>query len=128
MRKGSIISMAICALLCVGLLAGCRSAGGDGRRSSLGVATDKIDDTFMTGMRNVLKAAADADGIKTDIIDSQDGRIDAFLTGGMDALCVSPVDRTAAGPIITENQKRGEAGQDVGGEYPRRLRAEPLDR
>ena len=110
MKRSSIISMTLCALLCVGLLAGCQSAGGgDGKKSvALGVAIYKFDDTFMTGTRNALKAAADADGVKTDIVDSQNNQpmqndqIDAFLTKGMDALCVNPVDRTAAGPIITK--------------------------
>lgn len=43
MRKGNIISMAICALLCAGLLAGCQSAGGDGKRVAL-LWTEEIDE------------------------------------------------------------------------------------
>lgn len=73
---------------------------------NIGVAIYKFDDTFMTGVRNAIKAQADSIGVKVDIVDSQNkqptqnDQVDAFLTKGVSALAVNPVDRTAAAPLI----------------------------
>lgn len=72
----------------------------------IGVAIYKFDDTFMTGIRNQLDTTIKETGAKADIVDSQNkqptqnDQVDAFLTKGVNALAVNPVDRTAAGPII----------------------------
>lgn len=73
---------------------------------SVGVAIYKFDDTFMTGVRNAISEQATVLGATADIVDSQNkqptqnDQVDAFLTKGMNAIAVNPVDRTAAGPII----------------------------
>jgi methyl-galactoside transport system substrate-binding protein len=72
---------------------------------SVGVTIYKFDDTFMTGVRIAIEEAAD--GLATiDIADSQNNQstqndqVDLFLSKGVDALAINPVDRTAAGVII----------------------------
>jgi methyl-galactoside transport system substrate-binding protein len=72
---------------------------------SVGVTIYKFDDTFMTGVRNAIEAAAE--GVATiDIADSlnnqatQNDQVDLFLSKGVNALAINPVDRTAAGVIL----------------------------
>lgn len=75
---------------------------------SIGSCVYKFDDTFMTGVRNVMTARAGELGAKIDIVDSQNKQptqneqVDTFITKGVSALIVNPVDLTAAGPIITK--------------------------
>ncbi|GAV14599.1 galactose ABC transporter substrate-binding protein [Paenibacillus sp. NAIST15-1] len=91
------------------VVSGCangKSSGGDGGSEPLvGVAIYKFDDTFMTGVRNAISDSAK--GIaQADIVDSQNSqptqndKVDLFITKGVKALVVNPVDRTAAGVII----------------------------
>lgn len=78
---------------------------GSGETPKVGVAIYKFDDTFMTGVRNAIDAAAK--GIATvDIVDSQNSqptqndKVDLFVTKKYDGMLINPVDRTAAGVII----------------------------
>ncbi|MCI8360729.1 MAG: galactose ABC transporter substrate-binding protein [Clostridiales bacterium] len=99
-------------LLAAGMLltlAACKKEeGNDGeaRQVSIGVAVYKFDDTFMTGVRSVMEAEAKAKGADINLVDSQNTQtrqneqVDTFITKGMTALAVNPVDRTAAGPIV----------------------------
>ncbi len=72
---------------------------------SVGVTIYKFDDTFMTGVRNAIEEAAQ--GVATiEIADSQNNQatqndqVDLFLSKGVNALAINPVDRTAAGVIL----------------------------
>ncbi|MNW37550.1 D-galactose-binding periplasmic protein precursor [compost metagenome] len=71
----------------------------------IGVAIYKFDDTFMTGVRNAMKAAAEGKA-ELDIVDSQNAqptqneKVDLFISKKYNAMAVNPVDRTAAGVII----------------------------
>ena len=74
---------------------------------SIGVCIYKFDDTFMTGVRNNMLLAAEELGIPApEIVDSQNkqatqnDQVDTYITKGVTALAVNPVDLTAAGPII----------------------------
>ena len=75
---------------------------------TIGTCIYKFDDTFMTGVRNNMTAQAESLGAKIDIVDSQNKQptqneqVDTFITKGVNALAVNPVDLTAAGPIITK--------------------------
>ncbi len=75
---------------------------------SIGSCVYKFDDTFMTGVRNTMTARAAELGATIDIVDSQNKQptqneqVDTFITKGVNALIVNPVDLTAAGPIITK--------------------------
>ena len=83
-------------------------AGTDASDVSIGSCVYKFDDTFMTGVRNTMTARAEELGAKIDIVDSQNKQptqneqVDTFITKGVNALIVNPVDLTAAGPIITK--------------------------
>lgn len=80
---------------------------------TVGTCIYKFDDTFMTGVRNNMTAQAETLGAKVDIVDSQNKQptqneqVDTFITKGVNALAVNPVDLTAAGPIITKAKDAG---------------------
>lgn len=80
---------------------------------TVGTCIYKFDDTFMTGVRNNMTAQAETLGAKIDIVDSQNKQptqneqVDTFITKGVNALAVNPVDLTAAGPIITKAKDAG---------------------
>ncbi len=80
---------------------------------SVGVCIYKFDDTFMTGVRNHMQAQADALGVKIEVVDSQNKQptqneqVDTFITKGVNALAVNPVDRTAAGPLVEKASAAG---------------------
>jgi methyl-galactoside transport system substrate-binding protein len=71
----------------------------------IGCAIYKFDDTFMTGVRNAILAAATGKA-KVDMVDSQNSqanqndKVDLFITKKMKALAINPVDRAAAGVIL----------------------------
>jgi len=72
---------------------------------SVGVTIYKFDDTFMTGVRIAIEEAA-KDVATIETVDSQNNQatqndqVDLFLSKGVSALAINPVDRTAAGVII----------------------------
>ncbi|QAY67454.1 galactose ABC transporter substrate-binding protein [Paenibacillus protaetiae] len=93
--------------------AGCSNSGGSGGEGGTpkaGVAIYKFDDTFMSGVRTAISAAAEGK-LKVDIVDSQNSqptqndKVDLFITKKMKAMAINPVDRTAAGIIIDKAQK-----------------------
>ncbi len=71
----------------------------------IGCAIYKFDDTFMTSTRNAFAEAAKGKA-KVNIVDSmnvqatQNEKVDLFITQGVDALALNPVDRAAAGVEI----------------------------
>lgn len=71
----------------------------------IGCAIYKFDDTFMTNTRNAFADAA-VGKAKVNIVDSmnvqatQNEKVDLFITQGVDALALNPVDRAAAGVEI----------------------------
>lgn len=79
----------------------------------IGACIYKFDDTFMTGVRNAMNAAAQKDGVALEIMDSQNrqptqnDQVDTFITKGVNALIVNPVDRTAAGPLVQKAKNAG---------------------
>lgn len=79
---------------------------------SVGVCIYKFDDTFMTSVRNQMQKEADKEGVKLEIVDSQNKQatqneqVDTFITKGVSALVVNPVDRTAAESIMSKAQAK----------------------
>lgn len=77
---------------------------------TIGCAIYKFDDTFMTSVRNSILETA-KDRAQVDLVDSQNSqafqndRVDMFITKGVDALAINPVDRAAAGVIIDKAQR-----------------------
>ena len=72
----------------------------------IGSAIYKFDDTFMTGVRTAMQADATEKGATLELVDSQNKQptqneqVDTFITKGVNALAINPVDSTSAGPII----------------------------
>lgn len=107
-----LIAIALVVLMVVGLAAGCggRNEGDGGSTSTegglVGSAIYKFDDTFMTGVRTEMTGQAEEKGLQLELVDSQNKQatqneqVDTFITKGVNALAINPVDRTAAGPII----------------------------
>lgn len=83
----------------------------EGASVNIGCAIYKFDDTFMTGVRNAISAAAKEKGAAVDIVDSQNAqptqndKIDLFITKRVNSLAINPVDRTAAGVIIDKAKR-----------------------
>lgn len=107
MKKTMLICLvAVLAVMVVGAF----GAQGASKTINIGCAIYKFDDTFMTGVRYAILAAAEGKA-KVDMVDSlnsqptQNDKVDLFITKKMDALAINPVDRTAAGVII-EKAKR----------------------
>ncbi len=118
--KRRLLAISMAALMVAGVFAGCGSSdnsadggnaqttteGEDSGDVSVGTCIYKFDDTFMTGVRNNMEAKAKELGAEISIMDSQNKQptqneqVDGFITKGVTALAVNPVDRTAAGPIV----------------------------
>ncbi|MCL2129289.1 MAG: galactose/glucose ABC transporter substrate-binding protein MglB [Treponema sp.] len=90
------------------LLTGCqkKSAGSDaGGLPTIGAAIYRYDDTFMSYVRNTIEQNAQGKVTLT-MVDSQNSQptqndqVDQFITRGMKAIAINPVDRTASGVII----------------------------
>ena len=109
-RIKKLLPLVMMASMSVALLNGCQSgdSGKEGGSDKLliGSAIYKFDDTFMTGVRTAMEGQADAEGVDIELVDSQNKQptqneqVDTFITKGVTALAINPVDRTAAGPII----------------------------
>lgn len=71
-----------------------------------GVTIYKFDDTFMSGARNAISAAAQGGNVKVDIVDSQgdssiqSNKVDTFIAKNVNALAVNPPSPTDAPAII----------------------------
>ncbi|MBQ6970932.1 MAG: galactose ABC transporter substrate-binding protein [Synergistaceae bacterium] len=72
----------------------------------VGACIYKFDDSFMTGVRNAMRAEMERQGGELEIVDSQNrqptqnDQVDAYISKGANALIVNPVDRTAAEPLM----------------------------
>lgn len=80
---------------------------------SVGVCIYKFDDTFMTGVRNHMTEQAKTLGASLEIVDSQNKQptqneqVDTFITKGVNALAINPVDSTAAAPLVEKAKAKG---------------------
>lgn len=84
-----------------------QAEGGDtNQKVTVGACIYKFDDTFMTGVRNVMESKKAELNVDLSIVDSQNKQptqneqVDTFITKGVNALAINPVDRTAAGPLV----------------------------
>ena len=100
----------ILAALCLAVFAVSASAATD---ALVGACIYKFDDTFMTGVRNAMRAEMDRQGGELEIVDSQNrqptqnDQVDAYISKGANALIVNPVDRTAAQPLMEKAKAEG---------------------
>lgn len=90
------------------LIASAMSGGAKADDVLIGSCIYKFDDTFMTGVRNNMQAAAKELGAEIELVDSQNrqpmqnDQVDTFITKGVNALVINPVDRSAAGPLVSK--------------------------
>jgi len=79
----------------------------------VGACIYKFDDTFMTGVRNAMNAEMKEHSGSLEIVDSQNrqpdqnNQVDTYITKGVNALIVNPVDRTAAAPLMLKAKAEG---------------------
>ena len=100
------------ALLLAVLFTACprRTQDGSGL-PTIGAAIYRYDDTFMSYVRNTIEQNAQGKALLT-MADSQNAQtiqndqVDQFITRGMKAIAINPVDRTAAGTIIDKAMER----------------------
>lgn len=98
-----LLAMLLTAVMLLSLGGAVLAEAGD---VSIGACIYKFDDTFMTGVRNQMTATAEELGVKLEIVDSQNKQptqseqVDTYITKGVSALAVNPVDRTAAAPLV----------------------------
>ncbi len=80
----------------------------DAKGLTFGVAVYKFDDTFVSMIRNAINESAAQFGVNVEIVDSmnrqpnQNDQVDQFLTKGVDALIINPVDRTTSITLINK--------------------------
>ncbi|MCL2043453.1 MAG: galactose ABC transporter substrate-binding protein [Treponema sp.] len=106
MRKTIGITLMLVVLCAAVLIIGCerRQAGTDGL-PLIGAAIYRFDDTFMSYVRNTIQESA-AGRAQLSMVDSQNqqpvqnDQVDQFITQGMNAIAINPVDRTAARTIL----------------------------
>ncbi|MBZ9688591.1 galactose ABC transporter substrate-binding protein [Clostridium estertheticum] len=109
------ITMILVSAMMATILAGCSSkttttttTTTDTKKVSIGCTIYKFDDTFMTGVRNAISAAATSANSSVEIVDSQNSsatqndKIDLFITKKVNSLEINPVDSAAAGAIATK--------------------------
>lgn len=111
--KGLLVIMAM-----VALVFGVTGCGGGEKKAAegtkdaaakpvIGVAIYKYDDTFMTGVRNVIKETAEGKA-ELKMVDSkndqptQSDQVKQFITQKVNSMAINPVDLTAAGNIIDQ--------------------------
>lgn len=100
-------------LLAVAVLAVSSLAAFADTDALVGACIYKFDDTFMTGVRNAMRAEMDKQGGELEIVDSQNrqptqnDQVDAYISKGSNALIVNPVDRTAAQPLMEKAKAEG---------------------
>lgn len=111
MNRKFVVS--VLSVLLFGLLAGAAAAEVKPEDIVVGACIYKFDDTFMTGVRNNLALGATELKVNLEIVDSQNrqpaqnDQVDTYITKGVSALIVNPVDRTAAGPILEKAKAEG---------------------
>jgi len=98
----------------IGAITACGGSDKEGAANSgekapkIGVAIYKFDDNFMAVLRQDLNEIAKQNGVKLELVDSQNNQstqndqIDVFLSKGMDVLAVNLVDPASASTIINK--------------------------
>lgn len=116
-----VLALILAVLMAALLFAACGSsddttaAGGDTTAASsdvsLGICIYKFDDTFMTSVKDAMVAYASEKGYVSDVADSQNqqatqnDQVKTFITKGVNALCINPVDAASASSIIESAQE-----------------------
>jgi methyl-galactoside transport system substrate-binding protein len=112
MKKIIVFALALTVLSGAVFAGGNSQSGGSGSGlPTIGAAIYRYDDTFMSYVRNTIEENAVGKAQLT-MVDSQNAQptqndqVDQFITRGMKAIAINPVDRTAAGTIVDKAKAR----------------------
>jgi len=101
-------------LLIIGASVGLWANGeGEGDQLHIGVAAANFDDKWMSYMHEGFENAAEELGVRITMVDGkndpavQQGQIDTFITQGVDAIVIVPVQIQTLGPILDETEGAG---------------------
>ena len=109
--KKIIVFTLMLAVMSTAVFAGGGSQSGGSGLPGIGAAIYRYDDTFMSYVRNTIEQSAQGKAALT-MVDSQNSQptqndqVDQFITRGMKAIAINPVDRTASGVIIDKAKAR----------------------
>lgn len=112
-RRGPV---AVALVAAMALLAGCSTSGaggGDDDGTITVGATFPVLDQFLQTVADAMEAQAEAQGVDLTIVaadeqtDTQLGQVENFISQGVDAIIVVPVDTDAAGPMTAAAQDAG---------------------
>lgn len=106
LRKSLLLG--ICLVLAAGLVfAGGEQEGGE-KKLHIGVAAALFDDKWMSYMHDGFRSAAEELGVRITMVDGkgdpavQQSQIDTFITQGVDAIVIVPVQIQTLGPILDQ--------------------------
>lgn len=102
------IALLLMVLLALGVTSGLFAKGGDEADDQLhiGVAAANFDDKWMSYMHDGFRAAAEEAGVRLTMVDGkndpavQQGQIETFITQGVDAIVIVPIQASTIGPIL----------------------------
>jgi methyl-galactoside transport system substrate-binding protein len=101
----AIVALAAAVTACGG---GDKATDTGEKAPKIGVAIYKFDDNFMSILRKDLGAIAEKNGVKLELVDSQNNQseqnnqVDVFMSKGMDVLAINLVDPASASTIINK--------------------------
>lgn len=112
-----LLPLIMCTVLVTTALVGCgakedKTESDKTNQVLIGSAIYKFDDTFMTGVRTAMEGQATTNGVKIELVDSQNKQptqneqVDTFITKGVNSLAINAVDRTAAAPLIEKAKSK----------------------
>jgi inositol transport system substrate-binding protein len=105
------IALLLMVLLALGVTSGLFAEGGrEGGQLHIGVAAANFDDKWMSYMHDGFRAAAEEAGVRMTMVDGkndpavQQGQVETFITQGVDAIVIVPVQASTMGPIIDSTE------------------------
>ena len=109
------IALLLMVLLALGVSSGLFAAGGDEADDQLhiGVAAAMFDDKWMSYMNEGFRIAAEDLGVRLTMGDGkndpvvQQGQVETFITQGVDAIVIVPIQATAIAPILDATDAAG---------------------
>jgi inositol transport system substrate-binding protein len=109
------IVLVLMVLLALGVTSGVFAKGGTegAKQLHIGVAAANFDDKWMSYMHDGFRAAAEKAGVRMTMVDGkndpavQQANIETFITQGVDAIVIVPVQATAMGPILDATDAAG---------------------
>lgn len=117
MKRFLIMLLAVVLILgtaaCGGNSGGSSESEGTNDQITIGYACKNLNDTFQTYLADAAKAYAEENNIKLDVADAQNDvvrqqdQVNTFISQGVDALIVLPIDTSAAEPMTQAAKEAG---------------------